>query len=665
VARSKRAISHERARPHAAEALLALDVRRETRVERAGRVGTPFSSVDVVDARSTSLEELLESVLRGAAKILGCSSANLILIDDRTGEIRVRLGAMASSYPMLAELERLLGDSFKGITFPMSRARDSLVVRCWQERSILETSSLYELVGSALPLPALAQMDTIIGTHRFAVVPASSDSRSYGVILLEKEGPQPFSRQQCEVLLRYARRIGQIVEDDMTGRGHRLISGSGRDRRKYLLLARDGRELGCSHGLDASLRAGLVPPGRREVSEALAIDERPSDAAARRGSALLRGGGGVELTSFDLADESCVLCELTGESDGSDETLETQLLHLTLGAPAPALFVDPDFVVTSGNAACERLFQETTSALQGRHLASLFSDPQQILEVLGQQLLDPSRPYCEESTIVVRRDGTLVPVRVEALVLADDVHRLVGILLVLRSDACEGSESLDRLLRNERLATMGEMAAQLAHEIRNPLVAIGATIDGLIREPLEAEEQRSALRSIAREIERLDMTLKDYLATARQEIVLEPVSVLDVVRRSKRLLEGGRRFAHATVSVDIESDLVIRADGDAMKQLFFNLLLNALEASPRNGVVRCSAAASERDVSIHVDDSGSGLPAPAEECFQPFFTTKKNGSGLGLSVCQHIARVHGGLLRLTNRTEGGCRATVMLPRAER
>jgi len=96
--------------------------------------------------------------------------------------------------------------------------------------------------------------------------------------------------------------------------------------------------------------------------------------------------------------------------------------------------------------------------------------------------------------------------------------------------------------------------------------------------------------------------------------------------------------------------------------VLFNLLLNALEASSPRGEVSCRAATGPHDVSIFIEDRGPGLSASPAECFRPFFTTKKNGTGLGLSVCQKLARAHGGLVDLRDREGGGCRAVLVLPR---
>jgi len=332
-------------------------------------------------------------------------------------------------------------------------------------------------------------------------------------------------------------------------------------------------------------------------------------------------------------------------------------VRLTLRDPAPALFVDPALLVTSCNAATAQLLGYSAEELTGRPISALFSTPAEVRDILSAETLDPQKAYSERATVVRRRDGSLVPVRVEVLLLADDAHQLVGFLFVLREPAKRDS---DHLVQQERFATMGEMAAHLAHEMRNPLVAIGATLESLSRDPETADSQRSILATLVKEIVRMDMTLKDYLA-ARREMVVTQVRVAEVVDDAHRLLAGAQRLAGKGIRCEVDPELTIEADYDAIKQVVFNLLLNALEVTSPGGEVTCYVAQSGFELVITVEDRGPGLPASAADCLRPFFTTKKNGTGLGLAVCQKIARAHGGFVDLRNRDGGGCQARIVLP----
>jgi GAF domain-containing protein len=196
--------------------------------------------MSAMDARATSLEEFLAAVLRGAAKIIGCASTNLVLINEKTQEIRIRLGTLAVANPVVSEIEQVLGNSLHEICVPIRGAEKALAFRAWRERAILETSSLAELVGTAFGPGVVEQLAPLVGDLRFICVPALSHSRCYGVLLFQKEGKHPFTRQQREVILRYARRIGAILEADLTGQGQLLFSRM-RGGPDYLLFDRTGQ----------------------------------------------------------------------------------------------------------------------------------------------------------------------------------------------------------------------------------------------------------------------------------------------------------------------------------------------------------------------------------------------------------------------------------------
>jgi PAS domain S-box-containing protein len=601
-----------------------------------------------------NLKQFLEAVLRGAAKIVGCGSTNLILFNEKTQEIRVHLGITADALPVIAEIEKILGARFPHFSWPMKSAEGSLVTRSWRETLFCETTSLRELVGTALSPLLVAAVTNLAGEHRYACVPALSSTRNYGVLLFEKDGHQPFNRQQREVLLRYARRIGEILENDIMGQGQTLFDHLPDDEPDSLLFNARGELSGHSPRGGAAIERVLHDS---DLLYTLGTNARAFlEGSESQHSADLGGELRVALSRLDFNGKRGVLCTLSSSRQAA-ASLENQLVRLTLGDPAPALFVDPELLITSCNSATTQLLGYPTQDLTGQPLRALFSEPEEVMNILSHQTLDPQKAYSVRASVVRRKDRSLVQVRVEALLLADDAHQLVGFLLVLREPTKRDS---DQLLQQERFATMGEMAAHLAHEMRNPLVAIGATLESLIREPETPDSQRTILAALVKEIVRMDMTLKDYLA-ARREMAVTQVRIGELVDDARRLLAGAHRVAGKTIRCHVDPALMIEADYEAMKQVVFNLLLNALEATPVAGEVTCHVTQSASEMTITVEDRGPGLAASAAECLRPFFTTKKNGTGLGLAVCQKIARAHGGFVDLRNRDEGGCQATVVLP----
>ena len=236
-----------------------------------------------MDPRTTTLDEFLGAVLRGATKLLGCGSTSLIFINEKTQQIGIRLGALATSGPVISQIEQLLGGHVGKLVFPLNKATDSLVYRAWRERRVFETSSLAELVGSVFPRLVLRAMDAVIGAHRLIVAPALSGSRNYGVLMFEKEGAHPFNPQQREVLLRYARRIGEILESDLADQGAQLVAKlQAAAGPEYLLLGEGGEVRGHVAGSTVSpeLVAELSALARAPAAERRARGARR--AAERR-----------------------------------------------------------------------------------------------------------------------------------------------------------------------------------------------------------------------------------------------------------------------------------------------------------------------------------------------------------------------------------------------
>ena len=216
----------------------------------------------------------------------------------------------------------------------------------------------------------------------------------------------------------------------------------------------------------------------------------------------------------------------------------------------------------------------------------------------------------------------------------------------------------------EKLNFMGEMAAGIAHEIRNPLTSIkGAST-------LLANESKQILlpkfheyhEIITEEIERLHQILNNFQYFTRPlKVEKEPFSVNEVIQKTVKLAETG------SVKIKIIQELAdnsprIQADASLLKQVFFNLIKNANEACDPEGelVIKTEVASSWYRTSF--SDNGSGIPSGnLKRVFEPFFTTKSGGMGMGLAICQRIVQAHGGRLEVKNRLPRGTEFTILLP----
>ena len=228
----------------------------------------------------------------------------------------------------------------------------------------------------------------------------------------------------------------------------------------------------------------------------------------------------------------------------------------------------------------------------------------------------------------------------------------------------------EHLVRAEKLAAAGALAAGVAHEVNNPLASISSLIQILQSRPLGGDgeaEAREMLRLASTQIDRISRVLRDMTDFARQRRPERaPADVRAVVESSLRLASFDRAFKRLRVRREFAADVPpVMADADQLQQVFLNLLLNARDAMPGGGELLVSVSRDEDggEVVVRIDDTGRGIPADAlPHLFDPFFTTKRSGAGLGLAVCRDIVTAHGGRVTVGPR-EGtpGTSARVSLP----
>jgi two-component system sensor histidine kinase PilS (NtrC family) len=259
-----------------------------------------------------------------------------------------------------------------------------------------------------------------------------------------------------------------------------------------------------------------------------------------------------------------------------------------------------------------------------------------------------------------------------------------GGYVVIFQDVTKVVEMEAELRRHERLAGIGQLAADLAHEIRNPLAAISGSIQILEGGATgdESDESQRLMSIVVRETDRLNALITDFLHFARPAPAkLEPVAIAQVLSDMAQIFESVRP-ASVELEVDAPPDLRVVADDRQLRQALWNLFLNAVQAMPDGGRLEIRAQASppqagssERRnenaegphwVEIRVADTGTGIPEDVlERIFDPFFTTKKEGTGLGLATVHRIVEGNGGHVKVESAVGRGTRFCVLLPAAER
>jgi len=234
-------------------------------------------------------------------------------------------------------------------------------------------------------------------------------------------------------------------------------------------------------------------------------------------------------------------------------------------------------------------------------------------------------------------------------------------------------------LRAERLEGIAELSASLAHEIKNPLASIRSAVEQLARMPRANDDERTLTGLVVRESDRLSRLLSEFLDFARVRVArTRPVDLGDVARHAARLAEARpeRKDVRILCEIPERVSLMVDGDDDLLHRAVFNLVLNAVQASPNGGVVHIDVTPGSFDplpvgvafdsgtVALRVRDAGQGIPVEIRDrLFDPFFTTKPGGSGLGLAVVQRAIEAHRGLV-FVDSSGHGTKFTIVLPRTQ-
>jgi two-component system sensor histidine kinase HydH len=230
----------------------------------------------------------------------------------------------------------------------------------------------------------------------------------------------------------------------------------------------------------------------------------------------------------------------------------------------------------------------------------------------------------------------------------------------------ELQESFEQIKRADRLSAVGQLAAGLAHELRNPLGSIAGAADILEREPGSEERRREFLGIIRKESRRLDRLLTNLLDFARpRQPRIQAVSIHQIVNQVVALTSHTAQRQGIRIDVDAPPLAPLRGDPEQLQQVILNLTLNAIQAMPGGGRITLSARREGASFAIRVTDEGEGIPAEnLDRIFDPFYTTKESGTGLGLAVAHQIVTQHGGRIEVARNPNRGVTFTVRLPVAE-
>lgn len=220
-----------------------------------------------------------------------------------------------------------------------------------------------------------------------------------------------------------------------------------------------------------------------------------------------------------------------------------------------------------------------------------------------------------------------------------------------------------QLEHSHKMSLVGQIAAGMAHEIKNPLASIKGAVEILCEDGTSEEDKAEFQAIVLKEVKRINASVTDFLEFARpSETTLAVLNLADVVRSSLKQIQPQALRRDIRIISHVEDPVIVMADEERIHQVILNLLLNAVDASPDESNVTISLGTEESDARITIEDSGNGISEEnVSKIFEPFFTTKSTGTGLGLAIAKSIVERHKGCIKLENNTSRGARAEIKLP----
>lgn len=353
----------------------------------------------------------------------------------------------------------------------------------------------------------------------------------------------------------------------------------------------------------------------------------------------LRGEFGEILRDVDRLAET-----LKREREGLLETY-SEYRNIVESLDEGILTVDENKEIATMNKGLEKIFSTTRGQWKGRS----FED---FLRFYGI-ILDETKNVVRVKTLDKKLLFQEIPM--------DTVHPL---MLYIFEDITTLSNLEKALGRAEQLALLGKMTASIAHEIKTPLASMKLSVQLLKRQIGDvSDEARETLDILDKEIRRLEERSMQFLTFSKTTYDLKPLNVLDVLEESIKLARIRARERNITIELLKSADrLMIEGDENALNSAFLNILVNAMDASEENGKIEVKIERIKNYALISFLDHGSGIPPDyIDYLFEPFFTLKTNGTGLGMSIVRRVVNSHGGKVEVRSQKDVGTSITVRLP----
>jgi signal transduction histidine kinase/putative methionine-R-sulfoxide reductase with GAF domain len=286
-------------------------------------------------------------------------------------------------------------------------------------------------------------------------------------------------------------------------------------------------------------------------------------------------------------------------------------------------------------------------------------------EVIGILVADNAfsgRPITDDSIEVLTMFASQAAIAIENAQILQDLEDKIK---ELQNAYHELEKAQDMIIRNEKLAAIGEVSARLAHEIRNPLATIGGFAKSIQKKHDDRERTIRNANIIVEEVQRLEHILSNVLDFTKTGIPKKvPGDINNLIRKTISSIEANVVSKGVVVVLDLaEGKMEAEYDEAQIKQVLINVLQNSINAMPEGGAIELKSFCLDNTITIEIRDTGVGIPKQyLEEIFEPFFTTRGNGTGLGLSISQRIIQNHGGTFSISSKEGLGTTVAINLPK---
>ncbi|MBU2511043.1 PAS domain S-box protein [bacterium] len=335
--------------------------------------------------------------------------------------------------------------------------------------------------------------------------------------------------------------------------------------------------------------------------------------------------------------------------------------NLVNNMPIGLLALDTDKNITAANIGAEEILGLSQKEMMGKPVSGVL--PGNLLGLLNR--IELAGKVIGEELPCTIKPGRITPLEISLSIIKDEQERSIGYAFLFK-DLSEIHELRKEVARSQRLASIGRLAAGVAHEIRNPLSSIKGFATYFRERYKTVQKDQQIANIMISEVERLDRVVGQLLELARPvKIVVQETNLADFLQNSARLIE--QKIAEKNISVQFhlpDEPCNFGIDRDKLNQVLLNLYLNAIDAMEPEGTLELglNCHPTERKATITVADSGHGIPEHhLTKIFDPYFTTKSTGTGLGLAIVHNILEAHQGTIRAENRSQNGVVFTITIP----